>query len=55
MPVGAFNNLSPQQVEAVLAHELAYILRNDFILNIIQSVVETSVLFLNLLFGGFLQ
>ncbi len=40
MPVGTINALSPQQVEAILAHELAHILRNDFIVNILQYIIE---------------
>ncbi len=40
MPVGTINALSPQQVEAILAHELAHILRNDFIINILQYIIE---------------
>ena len=39
-PLGAINQLSQQEVEAVLAHELAYIYRNDYLLNIIQSFIE---------------
>ena len=39
-PVGAVNQLSTQEVEAVLAHELAHIYRNDYLLNIIQSIIE---------------
>ena len=39
-PVGAVNRLSIQEVEAVLAHELAHIYRNDYLLNIIQSIIE---------------
>lgn len=40
LPVGAVNGLSPREVEAILAHELAHILRNDYLINIVQSVVE---------------
>ncbi len=40
LPVGAVNNLTTEQVEAILAHELAHILRNDYLLNIIQSLIE---------------
>jgi len=39
-PLGAINQLSQQEVEAVLAHELAHIYRNDYLLNIIQSFIE---------------
>ncbi len=40
VPVGIFTHLPFNQVEAVLAHELAHIKRNDFLLNILQSVIE---------------
>jgi len=40
MPIGVVNQLTPQEVEAVLAHELAHIYRNDYLLNILQSLIE---------------
>ncbi|MEJ8803778.1 M56 family metallopeptidase [Pontibacter sp. H249] len=40
LPVGAVTGLSQAQVEAILAHELAHILRRDYLFNIIQSVVD---------------
>lgn len=43
-PVGMIAGLTPQQVEAILAHEMAHILRRDFAVNIVQSIVE-SILF----------
>jgi beta-lactamase regulating signal transducer with metallopeptidase domain len=39
-PIGAINKLSPTEVEAILAHEIAHVLRKDFIFNILQSVIE---------------
>ena len=39
-PVAAVNQLSQSEVEAILAHELAHIIRNDFLHNIIQSLIE---------------
>ncbi len=45
LPIGAVNHLSPVQVEAILAHELAHVLRNDYLLNLLQSVVETIFYF----------
>ncbi len=39
-PLGAINRLSEQEVEAILAHELAHILRHDYLFNILQSLVE---------------
>jgi beta-lactamase regulating signal transducer with metallopeptidase domain len=40
MPVGIVNSLSPAQVEAILAHELAHIKGRDYIINIVQSFIE---------------
>ena len=39
-PISALTGLTPKEVEAVIAHELAHIRRNDYLLNIMQSVVE---------------
>ncbi len=41
MPVGLINRLSPAEVEAVLAHELAHIARQDWLFNLLQAFVET--------------
>ncbi len=40
-PVGIINQLTPGEVEAVLTHELAHIVRRDYLSNIIQSFIET--------------
>lgn len=39
-PIGVINHLSEREVEAILAHELAHILRRDYLFNILQSIVE---------------
>jgi beta-lactamase regulating signal transducer with metallopeptidase domain len=41
VPASALTGLAPQQMEAVLAHELAHIRRHDYLVNLLQSVVET--------------
>ena len=46
LPVAMINNLSAEQINAVLLHELAHIRRNDFIINLLQSFI-TLVLFFN--------
>jgi bla regulator protein blaR1 len=46
LPVGMATGLSMQQVEAILVHELMHIKRNDYAVNIVQSVVE-SIFFFN--------
>ncbi len=44
IPFGCLANLSPTQLEAILAHELAHIRRHDYLISVLQSVVE-AVLF----------
>ncbi|WP_181307231.1 M56 family metallopeptidase [Rufibacter sp. XAAS-G3-1] len=45
LPLGALTGLSTAQVEAILAHELAHIYRRDYLLNLLQSMVETLFFF----------
>ncbi|MCC9135808.1 M56 family metallopeptidase [Pontibacter silvestris] len=40
LPMGTVTGLTQAQVEAILAHELAHILRKDYLLNMLQSVVD---------------
>lgn len=40
LPVGFLTALSPSQVETILVHELAHIRRHDYLLNMIQQVLE---------------
>lgn len=45
LPVSALAGLSPEQVEVILAHELAHIRRHDYLVNILQSVMEALLFF----------
>lgn len=45
VPIGLLSNLPTQQVEMILAHELAHIKRHDYIINILQSIVEIALFF----------
>ncbi len=45
LPASFFTGLSGPELEAVITHELAHIMRHDYILNIIQSVIETLFFF----------
>ena len=45
VPVSALTALSPAQLEAVLAHELAHVRRADFLANILQTIIETLFFF----------
>jgi beta-lactamase regulating signal transducer with metallopeptidase domain len=40
LPASAVTQLSPDEIEAVLAHELAHLRRHDFLWNLLQTVVE---------------
>ncbi len=44
VPVGAMTGLSPQQLRSILAHELAHVRRHDYLVNVVQAIVE-SLLF----------
>lgn len=45
IPVAAINNLSLQQVEAVLLHELSHIRRADYLFNLIINFIKTILYF----------
>jgi beta-lactamase regulating signal transducer with metallopeptidase domain len=45
LPVSALMALSSEQLEAVLAHELAHVRRADYLWNLIQTMVETLLFF----------
>jgi beta-lactamase regulating signal transducer with metallopeptidase domain len=45
IPIATMNNLSVEQTEAILLHELAHIKRHDYILNMLQTVAETILFF----------
>jgi beta-lactamase regulating signal transducer with metallopeptidase domain len=40
LPIGMINRLSVAEVEAILAHELAHILRQDWLFNLLQAFME---------------
>ncbi len=44
-PVGLLSGLTTEQVETILVHELSHIRRQDYIVNLVQSVVETIFFF----------
>ncbi|HEV7508350.1 MAG TPA: M56 family metallopeptidase [Thermoanaerobaculia bacterium] len=45
IPASALAGLSPQQLEAVLAHELAHVRRHDYLINLLQAAVETLLFY----------
>jgi beta-lactamase regulating signal transducer with metallopeptidase domain len=44
-PVAALTGLPLEHAEALLAHELAHIRRNDYLINLLQGVVETVLFY----------
>ena len=45
LPAGALSGLTPMQIEALLAHELAHIRRHDYLVNLLQTLVETLLFY----------
>jgi beta-lactamase regulating signal transducer with metallopeptidase domain/HEAT repeat protein len=45
MPVSLNTGLTPQQLQVLLAHELAHVRRNDYAVNLLQAVVETFLFY----------
>lgn len=40
LPVSALSNIPAEQLEAIVAHELAHIRRHDYLVNLLQTAVE---------------
>lgn len=45
LPASAFTSLSPEQIDAILSHELAHVRRADCLWNLLQVAVETLFFF----------
>ena len=45
LPASALTGLTAQQLEAILAHELAHIRRYDYLVNLLQTAVETLLFY----------
>ena len=41
LPASLITSIPPTQLEAILAHELAHIVRHDFLVNLLQTLIET--------------
>jgi beta-lactamase regulating signal transducer with metallopeptidase domain len=45
VPMSALIGLTPRQIEAILAHELAHVRRHDYLVNLLQTAVETLLFY----------
>lgn len=45
VPASVFTGLTPDQLEAILAHELAHVRRYDYLVNLFQTVIETILFY----------
>lgn len=45
LPASALIGLEPSQLEALLAHELAHIRRHDYLVNLLQTAIETLLFY----------
>lgn len=45
LPASALTGMTPEQIEMVLAHEMAHIRRHDFLINLLQALVETLLFY----------
>lgn len=45
VPLAAINHLTPQQLEAVLLHELSHIKRFDYLINLVINFIQTLLYF----------
>ena len=45
LPVSVLTEMPAAQLESLLAHELAHVLRHDYLVNLLQSVVETLLFY----------
>ena len=45
IPIACLTQIMPTQLDAILAHELAHVRRHDYLLNLIQTAIETLLFF----------
>jgi beta-lactamase regulating signal transducer with metallopeptidase domain len=45
MPATVFSGLTVEQIEALIAHELAHVQRHDYAINLLQTAVETLLFY----------
>ena len=45
LPAAALSGFTPPQIEALIAHELAHVRRHDYLVNLLQSALETLLFY----------
>lgn len=45
LPAAVLAGLTPSQIEAIFAHELAHIRRHDYLVNLVQTAIETFLFY----------
>lgn len=45
LPASSLSGLTPAQLEAILAHELAHVRRYDYLVNVFQNLIETLMFY----------
>jgi beta-lactamase regulating signal transducer with metallopeptidase domain len=45
VPASVLSDLTPQQLDAILVHELAHVRRNDYLVNLAQVAIETLLFY----------
>ncbi|HUF48328.1 MAG TPA: M56 family metallopeptidase [Vicinamibacterales bacterium] len=45
LPASSLSGLTPTQIEALVAHELAHVQRHDYLVNLLQAAVETLLFY----------
>ena len=45
LPVSTFTTLTPEEIAMVLAHELAHVRRHDYLVNLVQTAIETLLFY----------
>ena len=45
LPASALTGLTPQQLTSIITHELAHIRRHDYLVNLVQTVIETMLFY----------
>jgi len=45
LPLGLITGLTPSELDAIIIHELAHIRRHDYLVNLLQTVIETLLFY----------